>query len=75
MRWVVQVFGDVDVLGPLVGIGALWWDLSPERMRVVFADGWLEGSVGTSCGVLLVGTLGRFVRLDAAELLLLQVRL
>ena len=42
-----------------------------ERMRIVFADRWLEGSVGLSWGVLLVGTLGRFVRLDVAEFLLL----
>jgi hypothetical protein len=74
LRWVVHGSGDVDALGPLGGIGALWWVVL-ERMRVVFADRWLEGSAGLSWGVLLVGRLGRFVRFRAAELLLLQVRL
>jgi hypothetical protein len=75
LRWVVQGSGDVDGFEPLGVIATLVQVLFLERMRVVFADRWLEGSVGLSCGVLLVGTLGRFVRLDAAEFLLLQVRL
>ena len=71
LLWVVGWSGDVDALGPLGGTGALLRGLSLERMRVVFADRWLEGSVGLSWGVLLVGTLGRFVRLLFAEFLLL----
>lgn len=67
LRWLAVA------LGPLGGIGALL-RVVLERMRVVFADRWLEGSVGLFCGVLLVDTLGRFVRLDAAESPVLQVR-
>ena len=47
LRWVVQGFGDVDALGPLGVIAALL-RVVLERMRVVFADRWLEGSVGLS---------------------------
>ena len=75
LRWVVHGLGDVDAFGRLGVIAALVPVLFLKRVRVVFADRWLEGSVGLSWGVLLVGMLGRFVRFRAAKLLLLQVRL
>ena len=74
LRRVVHWFGGVDALGFLGVIGALL-RVVLERMRVLFADRCLEGVVRLSCRVLLVGTLGRFVRFRAAELVLLQVRL